>query len=77
MLKHFNLNVGDIGAVNLARIPNLCQLIGDAGLHHTSLGICIADFPQDVLVVGCLTDDSGYFTVQFYELLIDIMCLKL
>ena len=75
MLKHFNLNVGDVGATDFTRIPNLSQLIGDAGLHHTSLGIAITDFPQDVLVVGCLTDDSGYFTVQLFELLVDIMSL--
>ena len=75
MLKHFNLNVGDVGAVDLTCVPNLSQLIGDAGLHHTSLGIAITDFPQDVLVVRCLTNDSGYFTVQLFELLIDIMSL--
>ena len=75
MFKHFNLNVGDVGAVDLTCVPDLCQLIGDAALHHTSLGIGIADFPQDILIVGCLADHSGHFTVQLFELLIDIMSL--
>ena len=75
MLKHFNLNVGDVGTVNLTGVPDLCQLISDAALHHTSLGIGIADFPQDILVVGCLADHSRYFTVQLFEVLIYIMSL--